>query len=89
MVCVTGDTLWCMKDVTIRELRHRGGDVVERARRGEDLTITRDGEPVARITALDPAPTPLTVLRERWARLPDVDPESLLADVDSAVDPTI
>ena len=37
-----------MDTVTIRELRNRGGEVVDRVEAGERLTVTRDGRPVAR-----------------------------------------
>ncbi|MEO6988947.1 MAG: type II toxin-antitoxin system prevent-host-death family antitoxin [Aquihabitans sp.] len=78
-----------MADVTIRELRNHGGDVVDRARRGERLTITRAGKPVAELVALSPAPVPLHVLRSRWALLPVVDPEALRSDIDAVIDPTL
>ena len=34
-----------------RDLRNHGGEIVERAERGERLTITRAGTPVAELTA--------------------------------------
>jgi Antitoxin Phd_YefM, type II toxin-antitoxin system len=36
-----------MAEVTIRELRNHGGDVVDRVARGEPVTITRAGQPGA------------------------------------------
>jgi len=45
--CLTGDTLYGMNEVTIRELRNRGGLVLDRVTRGEAVTVTRDGHPVA------------------------------------------
>lgn len=33
--------------VSIRELQHRGGQVIERVLAGEALTLTRSGTPVA------------------------------------------
>ena len=78
-----------MPDVSIRELRNHGGEVVERARRGERLTITRAGEPVAELAALRRPPTPLDELRRRWARLPDVDPAALRSDIDAVIDPAL
>jgi antitoxin (DNA-binding transcriptional repressor) of toxin-antitoxin stability system len=76
-----------MPDVSIRELRNHGGEVVERAQRGERLTITRAGKPVAELSALRRPPTPLEELRRRWARLPDIDPAALRNDIDSVIDP--
>jgi prevent-host-death family protein len=43
-----------MTDVTIRELRNQGGEVVGRAAQGEQITITRSGRPVAELRALPP-----------------------------------
>ncbi len=77
-----------MADASIRDLRNHGGEVVERASRGERITITRSGKPVAAIVALRGDPTPLAALLVRWRRLPPIDPGRLRADVDSVVDPT-
>jgi prevent-host-death family protein len=70
-----------MAKVTIRELRNHGGDVVDRAARGERITITRAGRPVAELRTLR---TPLSAdaLLGRWRRLPAVDPVALRGDVD-------
>jgi antitoxin (DNA-binding transcriptional repressor) of toxin-antitoxin stability system len=77
-----------MADVTIRELRNEGGDVVDRAARGEQITITRSGRPVAELRALRTPTSPLSAdaLIERWRRLPDVDPVALRRDVDEFLD---
>ncbi len=75
-----------MANVSIRDLRNHGGDVVERAQRGERLTITRDGKPVAELVGVRRAPTPLPVLLERWKRLPHLDPVALRRDVDAVLD---
>lgn len=78
-----------MAHVSIRDLRNHGGEVVERAQRGEQLTITRGGRPVARLVAL-PRPTiALEELRRRWARLPQVDPAKLQTDLDAVIDPAV
>jgi len=75
-----------MSDVTIRDLRNHGGDVVDRAARGEQITITRAGKPVAELRAA--APTGLTAgaLLARWRSLPTVDPARLRADLDELLD---
>jgi prevent-host-death family protein len=77
-----------MTDVTIRELRNQGGDVVDRAARGEQITITRSGTPVAELRPLRPPLSP-GVLVNRWRRLPDVDPGGLREDIDRALDSTL
>ena len=71
-----------MGDVTIRELRNKGGDVVDRASRGEQITITRDGRAVASLGPLDIDALDADVLLSRWRCLPDVDPAGLRADLD-------
>ena len=38
-----------MAEVTIRDLRNHGGDVVDRVAAGERLIVTRDGRPVAEL----------------------------------------
>lgn len=78
-----------MSDVSIRDLRNHGGEVVERAQRGERLTITRAGVPVAQLVALPRSPVSLDELRQRWARLPDVDPAALRRDIDDVLDPAL
>jgi prevent-host-death family protein len=78
-----------MADISIRELRNHGGEVVERAQRGERLTITRSGKPVAQLVALGRPPIGLDELRRRWAQLPQVDPVALRRDIDEVLDPTL
>jgi prevent-host-death family protein len=74
-----------MTDVTIRELRNHGGEVVDRAARGERITITRDGRPVAELKAVRPAASAHALL-ESWRWLPLVDPAALRADLDELLD---
>ncbi|HEY2717051.1 MAG TPA: type II toxin-antitoxin system prevent-host-death family antitoxin [Solirubrobacterales bacterium] len=74
-----------MADVTIRELRNHGGDVVERAASGEDITITRSGRPVAELRGLKPSLS-ADALLTRWRLLPPVDPVGLRADLDELLD---
>jgi prevent-host-death family protein len=76
-----------MPDVTIRELRNKGGEVVERVIAGEVLTVTRDGLPVALLSPLPKRPITAEVLLERWRRLPPMDPNSLRHDLDQVIDP--
>jgi prevent-host-death family protein len=74
-----------MTDVSIRDLRNHGGEVVDRAARGEQITITRSGRPVAELRAVR---TPLSAesLLNRWRRLPAVDPGALRGDIDRVLD---
>ncbi|HEY7932533.1 MAG TPA: type II toxin-antitoxin system prevent-host-death family antitoxin [Solirubrobacteraceae bacterium] len=78
-----------MADVTIRDLRNRGGDVVERAARGEQITITRAGKPVAELRALPQSALSAETLVDRWHRLPRLDPAALRGDIDQALDPSL
>lgn len=73
--------------VSIRELRNHGGDVIDRAANGEEITITRAGKPVAELRPAARSALPATTLLARWKRLPQVDPAALRADVDSLLEP--
>jgi len=77
-----------MASVSIRDLRNHGGEVVDRAARGERITITRSGKPVAELRALRPALS-ADALVERWKGLPPVDPDALRADIDQLLDTSL
>ena len=83
---LTGDTVPDMADVTVRDLRNHGGDVIDRVLAGERITITRDGRPVAELRPLGRTPLTAEVLLERWSRLPALDPEGLRRDIDAILD---
>ena len=78
-----------MAEVTIRELRNRGGDVVNRVEAGERLTVTRDGRPVAELRPYRSTPLSAAVLLRRWRRLPSLDADLLRDDVDAVIDPRL
>jgi prevent-host-death family protein len=59
-----------MTEVSIRDLRNRGGEVVDRAARGELITITRAGKRVAELRPLSPPGLSSEALVERWRHLP-------------------
>lgn len=71
--------------VSIRDLRNHGGEIVDRAGRGEEITITRSGRAVAELRAVRP-PLSAGALLNRWRRLPAVDPDRLRVDVDRLLD---
>lgn len=71
--------------MSIRELRNNGGEIVDRAARGEQITITRGGKPVARLSPLHSELTADAVL-EQFRSLEPVDYEAFRADVDQFVD---
>ena len=78
-----------MADVTVRELRNHGGRVLERVARGESLTVTLDGNPVAELRPLPGKAVPAATLLQRWRGLPPVDPARLRADLDRALDTSL
>ena len=75
-----------MVEVTVRELRNQGGEVLERVARGEALTVTRDGQPIAELRPLRRRPVPAATLVDRWRRLPAVDAAKLRADIDDVLE---
>lgn len=78
-----------MSEVTIRELCNRGCDVVDRVQRGERLTITRSGRPLAELRPLRRRALDASTLLERWHHLPPVDPLRLRADIDDVMDSSL
>jgi prevent-host-death family protein len=76
-------------EVSIRELRNHGGDVVERVAAGEHLTVTRSGKPVAELRPVGRPAVKAEVLLERWRHLPHLDPDRLREDLDELLDPSL
>ena len=75
-----------MTEVSIRELRNHGGDIVDRVAHGEQVAITRSGKVVARLSPAGSPPLPAAVLLARWRHLPAVDRERLRSDIDDTLD---
>jgi len=75
-----------MAEVSIRDLRNHGGEVVDRVQAGEQITITRDGRPVAVLVPVTATSVPVEQLLARWRRLPPVNPVSLRDDIDAFLD---
>jgi antitoxin (DNA-binding transcriptional repressor) of toxin-antitoxin stability system len=78
-----------MSEVSIRDLRNHGGEVVERAARGESITITRAGKRVAELRALARPPLTADLLLKRWHHLPAIDPQRIRAEIDGLLDPSL
>jgi prevent-host-death family protein len=78
-----------MDTVTIRDLRNRGGEVIDRVAAGRPVTVTRDGRPVAELRPIPTRGLPVAVLLERWRHVPLVDARKLRRDVDRAIDPRL
>ncbi len=77
-----------MSDVSIRELRNHGGEVVDRVARGETVRITRAGRPVAELRPLPRPGVTAEALVEEARRLPPMDADALRRDIDALIDPT-
>ena len=75
-----------MSTVTVGDLRNHGNDVIDRVARGERVTVTRAGKPVAELRPLASARFSSAALLERWRHLPRVDPARFRADVDGMLD---
>ena len=84
--CITGDTFSRMTDVSIRDLRNHGGEVIDRVLGGQDVVITRSGRPVAQILPIRDRGTARSVLA-RWRPIPGLNFDELRNDLDSSVDP--
>jgi prevent-host-death family protein len=76
-------------EVTVRDLRNHGGDVLDRVARGERITITRDGRRVAELRPLTASKRSAEALLIRWRHLPAVDPAAFRNDIDDVVDSTL
>ena len=75
-----------MADVSVRDLRNHGGDVLDAVAAGESVTVTRQGRPVARLVPVRALGTPRDDVLRRWKGLPSVDADRLRADIDALVD---
>lgn len=78
-----------MREVTVRDLRNRGGEVLDLVAAGEEIQITRDGRPVALLVPTARQPLPVDVLLARWRRLRPVDPLQFRRDIDELFDTTL
>jgi prevent-host-death family protein len=78
-----------MSTVSIRDLRNRGGEVVERVLAGEAVTVTRAGTPVAELRPLRRPGLDREALLLRWRRVPPVDPMGFRRDIDAVMDTSL
>lgn len=75
-----------MEEVSVRDLRNFGGQILDRVAGGESLTITRDGTPVA---VVSPLPTPrlsAAALFEQWKNVPVINGAELREDLAEIMD---
>ncbi|MBA2280380.1 MAG: type II toxin-antitoxin system prevent-host-death family antitoxin [Acidimicrobiia bacterium] len=78
-----------MAEATVRDLRNKGGEVLDRVAAGERVTVTRDGKPVAELRPMPGTRLSAHALVERFRRLPPIDAGRFRDDVDATVDQTI
>lgn len=78
-----------MESVTVRDLRNKGGEVLDQVERGESVIVTRDGRPVAELRPLPRRSVGPAELIIRRKHLPHVDPDALRRDIDAAIDPAV
>ncbi|GAA1282008.1 hypothetical protein GCM10009609_53130 [Pseudonocardia aurantiaca] len=78
-----------MDEVTIRELRNHGGEVLQRVEHGETVVVTRAGVPVGELRPLPRPRLSATSLLARWRGVPVVDPRVFRSDVDAVLDPAL
>jgi prevent-host-death family protein len=78
-----------MNEINVRELRNHGGEVLDRVARGETLTVTRAGVPVAELRPLARQPITAHTLLTRWRKLPAVDPDALRDELDQLLEPSL
>jgi prevent-host-death family protein len=55
-----------MSQVGMHEAKTKLSQLVERALAGEDVVITRNGKPVARLVPVEPPSTSFASLRGKW-----------------------
>ena len=75
-----------MQEVSVRELRNHGGQILDRVEGGECLTITRDGTPVALLSPLPAPRLSAAALLERWKNVPVIDGHQLRGDIAKIMD---
>ncbi len=78
-----------MNQVSVRDLRNHGGEVLDRVLAGETLTVVKSGTPVAELRPLRSKPLTASVLIERWSRLPAIDVVALRSDIDNILDSSV
>ncbi|MDP4804471.1 MAG: type II toxin-antitoxin system prevent-host-death family antitoxin [Candidatus Nanopelagicales bacterium] len=78
-----------MNEVSVRDLRNYGGQILNRVEGGETMTITRDGSPVALLTPFPQPRLSAAALLESWKNIPSIDAKSLRRDLDQVLDPSL
>lgn len=77
------------REVSVRDLRNHGGRVLDQIARGESVTVTKDGAPVAELRPVRRRSLAPAELISRAKRLPHVDPDQLRQDIDAILDQSL
>lgn len=77
------------REVSVRDLRNHGGQVLDRVVHGETLTVTKDGTPVAELRPVPRRSLPAAELIARARRAPRADADLLRQDIDSVLDQSL
>jgi len=64
------------RDVSIRELHEKTGQLVDQAAEGAIIVIKRRGQPVAELRCYAPKTKPMPDFDKRYAKYPQVDTDS-------------
>lgn len=75
-----------MKEVTIRDLRNNGGEILDAVMRGEGMTVTRQGRAIAELRPLRKPGVRVETLERVFKGCPTYKYEDLLADMDEFMD---
>lgn len=78
-----------MTTVSVRDLRNHGGVVLDSVARGETVTVTRQGKPIAELRPRPVAGTPASAVLAHWRGIPVLDLADLRADLDDVIDPAL
>ncbi|MGI8889048.1 MAG: type II toxin-antitoxin system Phd/YefM family antitoxin [Nocardioidaceae bacterium] len=78
-----------MDEVSVRDLRNRSREVLERVGRGKTLIVTNAGAPVAELRPLPRKRLAASELVARRRHLPAVELAEFRADIDAVVDASI
>lgn len=78
-----------MADVTVRDLRNKGGAILNQVETGTSFIVTRDGDPVALLSPLGRKPVSRDAIIKRFKNLPAIDAEQFQKDIDAIIDQTI
>ena len=78
-----------MSSIPVQSLRNDRAEVLQRVGRGERLTVTKDGVPVAVLGPVPRGPLGPAALVERFRSLPPVDGAGLRRDIDELMDPAL